>query len=153
MRRPPGRRGAGRGHRERELVQRQIAGSPETPTDPAAPMFSVESPDSTSAGAGAARVQRVSGPARRRQRRTGWWRSSTFWQAFSGVIVAAGFLVGGVLAFASLQRDIAVHTEGLKGLNEKHNTFADRVRDDFNRMREDIKELFGARRRESEAPR
>jgi len=55
-------------------------------------------------------------------------------------------------AVASLQRDIGVNAEGLKGLTDKHNTFVERMRDDYKRIEEQIKELFGARRRESEPP-
>jgi hypothetical protein len=156
MSRAPRRRGTSRGQRERESVQRQIAGSTETPTDPAAAPFAVESPDSTSAPASGGARQRVSGaghPTRRRQRRNQWWRSSTFWTAFGGIAVVLGLVFTGMWAVASLQRDIAVNTEGLKGLNDKHNTFVDRVRDDFKRVEEQIKELFGARRREGEPKR
>jgi cell division protein FtsB len=147
MSRAPRRRG-GRGHRERELVQRQVTGSAETPTDPAAATFSLESPDSTSAPSAGAARQRVGEPAprRRRPRRTKWWRSMTLWTAFAGVVVAVGLLAGGIWAVASLQRDIAVNAKGLESLTDKHNTFAERVRDDFRRVEERIMEMFGARR-------
>jgi hypothetical protein len=69
-----------------------------------------------------------------------------FWTAFGGIAVAVGLLAGGIWAVAILQRDIAVNAKGLESIMDKHNTFAERVRDDFRRVEERIKEMFGARR-------
>jgi hypothetical protein len=66
----------------------------------------------------------------------------TIWTAVGAIAVVVGLIVAGVWAFASLRGDITANAVGLKGLEDKHNTFAARVSDDFKRLEAYVKELF-----------
>lgn len=46
-----------------------------------------------------------------------------------------------------MRADITANAVALKGLEDKHTTFAARVADDFKRVQEYVRELFDERRR------
>jgi hypothetical protein len=158
-RRPP-RRGVGRGQRDREMYQRQIAGSPETPTAPSGDAtFSLETRDSTAAPS--TRAERISlrpigegtAPRRRRQQRRQPRSWTTIWAAVASIAAVLAVVCAGIWVVAGLQREIAVNAAGLKSADERHNTFAGRVADDIRRLEafveKRVNELLD-RRREAE---
>ena len=77
----------------------------------------------------------------------------TIWTAVAAIAAVTLLLVGAIWAVVSLRGDIAVNAVGLKNLEDKQNTFATRISDDFKRLEAYVKELFGDRRPETEPPR
>lgn len=154
MRRLPRRRGVGRGYRDREAYQREIAGSPETPTAPdiAAPS-PLESPDSTAATEHGARVplHPIGDQVLRRRPRRRRWPWKTIWTAVGAIAGVLVLLAAAIWGVASLKGDIAVNAAEVRSLGDKHNTFATRVAEDIKRLETYIKELLD-RRRENEPP-
>jgi hypothetical protein len=153
MNRGPRRRGVGRNQRG---YKGEIAGSPESPTAPGvAEPFAVESPDSTAAQSRGARDMSI-GASRRRPRSKPRWPWQTIWTAAGVVVIVIGVIATSVWS-------VAWNAAGLKNLEDKHNTFAGRVAEDFKRVGEDFKrfqdsidkridELLRDRRRGGEPP-